>query len=147
MVIPVKELLLAVSVSAFTYAPKPNTTKTPGHLCTDENPDFEEYRYDEEIPYCHRNVSEARKRKIYESYGVPEDERGDYTIDHLIPLSIGGSNEPSNLWSEHKRVKATRPSTETDIFLAVKDGRMTQDEAVEFILRCKFLIATCDVPD
>ena len=117
---------------------KPNEVKTPGDICTITDGDFTEYRYDEGIPYCRRNVSFHRRQQIYDLYEIEEDRRHHYTIDHLIPLSIGGSNSDENLWPEHVRVKAARDRLELDLFWAVRRGEMTQAEAVEIVLEEKF---------
>ena len=130
-------LSLVVCVPLFSYPSIPDNHKTPGELCTDDDADFTEYRYDEEIPYCERNVSTALKSEIYDSYRIPKSERKSYTIDHLIPLSIGGDNSRLNLWPEHKKLKATRPALEMDVYVALRDGKVTQDEAVHWILREK----------
>lgn len=131
-------LLGYTSAFAFSYPRVPVRHKTPGELCTATNPHFVEYRYRERIPYCRRNVSEATKARIYDAYGIPQADRGQYTIDHLIPLSIGGSNSPKNLWPEHKAVKATRPNLEQQVFEALKDGAATQKDLVEHVLTVKF---------
>lgn len=102
-------LIFALLVS---YPAIPNANTTPGNLCTKSDADFAEYRYAEHIPYCDRHVTTGTKRAIYEAYGIPKEDQANYTIDHLIPLSIGGSNDRKNLWTEHKAVKATRPTTE-----------------------------------
>ncbi len=48
-----------------------------------------------------RNVTASMKRKIYASYGIPyPPPTGSYELDHLIPLAIGGSNAPANLFPE-----------------------------------------------
>jgi len=117
---------------------KPSEAKTPGDICTITDPDFTEYRYDEGIPYCRRNVSFHRRQQIYDMYGVEEERRHHYTIDHLIPLSIGGSNANENLWPEHVRVKAVRDRLEFELYLSVQRGEMTQAEAVEIVLEEKF---------
>ena len=123
---------------SLSITPKaPHKKYTPGHLCDEKNEDFYEHRYEEEVPYCIRNVSFYQRTLIYEKYKIAENRRADYTIDHLIPLSIGGSNEPENLWPEHKEIKALRPYLEVEVFLALKDGRITQKEAIELILEAK----------
>jgi hypothetical protein len=48
-----------------------------------------------------RNVSTSLRKKIYAEYGVSYPQaRGAYEVDHLIPLAIGGSNDPANLFLE-----------------------------------------------
>jgi hypothetical protein len=45
-------------------------------------------------------MSHARRDEILTRYGLPPGEHPDYEIDHLIPLCLGGSDDPSNLWPE-----------------------------------------------
>ncbi len=46
-----------------------------------------------------RKVSQKLKKEIFEIYGVEYPVPfGSYEVDHLIPLSLGGSNEIANLW-------------------------------------------------
>jgi hypothetical protein len=47
-----------------------------------------------------RNVSVSTKNKVYASYGIVKRKPGQYQIDHLVNLGIGGSNDISNLWPE-----------------------------------------------
>jgi hypothetical protein len=47
-----------------------------------------------------RNVSESTKNKVYWEYGIRRHSRGQYEIDHLIPLELGGSNSIRNLFAE-----------------------------------------------
>ena len=48
-----------------------------------------------------RNVPSTRKKAIYKLYGIePIEPPCPCEIDHLIPLELGGSNEPSNLWPQ-----------------------------------------------
>lgn len=51
-----------------------------------------------------RNVSESVKKAAYEEYGITTHKTGDYEVDHLISLELGGSNDISNLWPEDSRV-------------------------------------------
>jgi len=39
-----------------------------------------------------RNVPAEMKREVYREYGIISHGPGDYEIDHLIPLELGGSN-------------------------------------------------------
>jgi hypothetical protein len=129
--------LCFVSV-AFGYPMTPDHDETPGDKCRASDPHFTEYRYPERIPYCVRRVSETQRDRIYDLYDIPAKERGQYTIDHLIPLSLGGNNHPENLWPEHKALKALRPRLEIDLYLKLKSGSLTQAAAISRIIQAKY---------
>ena len=46
-----------------------------------------------------RDVSIEEKREVFRLYGVTYVPRT-YEVDHLIPLSWGGSNSAENLWPQ-----------------------------------------------
>ena len=50
-----------------------------------------------------RNVPAEMKREVYREYGITSHGSGDYEVDHLIPLELGGSNSIKNLWPESHR--------------------------------------------
>jgi hypothetical protein len=50
-----------------------------------------------------RNVPEAVRQEVYREDGITYHGRGDYEVDHLIPLELGGSNSIKNLWPESHR--------------------------------------------
>jgi hypothetical protein len=132
-------LATAVGFSQQAFADFPLTpgTATTGSLCNRNDTDFTEYRYEGKIPYCQRNVSRDQKRKIYDYYGVPTRCRSEYTIDHFIPLSIGGTNRPNNLWPEAKVVKRLRQNLELELFDEIRNGTITQAEAIKTIREAK----------
>lgn len=47
-----------------------------------------------------RDVPQAVKDEAYAEYGIASHEPGQYEVDHLIPLELGGSNDIANLWPE-----------------------------------------------
>jgi hypothetical protein len=48
-----------------------------------------------------RYVPRSVKWKIFKSYfGAIPGKTGNYEVDHLISLELGGSNDPKNLWPE-----------------------------------------------
>ena len=127
----------------FAFPLTPNKEITYGTLCTKSDPDFKELRYPEQIPYCNRNVDYNTKIRIYESYNIPLKDKDQYTIDHLIPLALGGSNSIHNLWPEHKslrdgRVDPNGVKYEYFYYEQMKNGKMKQKEAINKLLTNKF---------
>jgi hypothetical protein len=47
-----------------------------------------------------RNASEAENQAVYREYGITTHRRGQYEVDHLVSLELGGSNAIANLWPE-----------------------------------------------
>ncbi len=129
--------LLSFYANAFEVPLRPDPEVTTGDLCTPHDGDFEGFRYKENVPTCYRDVSRERKHEIYETYGVPQRCRKQYTVDHYIPLSLGGSNQPANLWPEHKDIKATRQNLEQSLYTQVRAGLVSQRQAVAVIVEAK----------
>lgn len=115
----------------------PDSQSTPGSLCSKRDRDYKQDRYAEKIPYCGRNVASSLKRDIYDDYGISANCRKEYTIDHFIPLAIGGSNRRENLWPEHKSVKALRQNLEMDVYNELRNGAISQAEALQIIVEAK----------
>jgi len=130
-------ILTGSFATAANFPVKPNPEMTQGDYCNAQDPDFVDYRYEDKVPYCARNVSYWTKKEIYDHYNVPEKCRTEYTVDHFIPLFMGGSNHVANLWPEHKLVKATRQNLEMELYTEMKNGRMTQAQALEIITQAK----------
>ncbi|GHF65420.1 hypothetical protein GCM10017781_46380 [Deinococcus metalli] len=89
--------------------------------------------------YTHtvRNVPQALKEPIYRAYGITSREKGEYEIDHLISLELGGSNSARNLWPEsfktqplNAHVKDTLENTLHDLACS---GRLTFVQAQQAI--------------
>ncbi len=47
-----------------------------------------------------RNVPQSVKDDVYAEYGIASHAPGEYEVDHLISLELGGSNDIANLWPE-----------------------------------------------
>ena len=47
-----------------------------------------------------RNVPTSEKDAVYAEYGITHHYAGQYEVDHLVSLELGGSNDISNLWPE-----------------------------------------------
>ncbi len=133
-------LLLSSSVFAGGRFPTgPEISVTPGSLC--DRPDSN--RYPEGIAYCSRDVSSDLKWEIIREYDrdlgyqIEKTGRGEFKIDHLIPLCAGGSNEKENLWPQHKSIYKITDPLEPELCNKMAEGRLKQEDAVELILRAK----------
>lgn len=134
--------LLIPFFSAFAnddrFPTSPDDTLTGGSLCSHPT----EYRYPEKIPYCKRHVSKELKNDIikeYDSLGfsIAKMDRNDFKIDHYIPLCMGGSNDRSNLWPQHKTVYEKTDPLEPLLCEKMSHGEMLQEEAVRLIKEAK----------
>jgi hypothetical protein len=47
-----------------------------------------------------RNVPQSLKEQVYREYGITHRDPGEYEIDHIISLELGGSNSIRNLFPE-----------------------------------------------
>lgn len=47
-----------------------------------------------------RDVTAGTKQAIFSAYGIDEHKAGEYQVDHLISLELGGSNDTANLWPQ-----------------------------------------------
>ena len=131
-------LIMFLFLSNFLYAEiskYPNETSMP-HFCTSYDPHFLEHRYVSKTPVCKRSVSSSLKNKVYEEYGVPAEERINYTIDHIVPLFLGGSNHRLNLWPQHLSLNTS--NREGELYREVNAGRIHPNEAFNLLLLIKY---------
>ena len=77
----------------------PDANMTPGDTFDVTAPDICTHGYARKV----RDVPAEMKREVYREYGIISHGPGDYEIDHLIPLELGGSNSIKNLWPESHR--------------------------------------------
>ena len=64
------------------------TSATKGQIC---NPGYAK---------SVRNVPDSEKDQVYAEYGISTHRPGEYEVDHLVSLELGGSNDIANLWPE-----------------------------------------------
>jgi hypothetical protein len=89
-------ILATMPVSAFEVRPDKNLTG--GSVRTGDR--------DAACGHAKENrgpMPSARRDEILRRYGLPPGTHPDYEIDHLIPLCLGGSDDPSNLWPQPRR--------------------------------------------
>jgi hypothetical protein len=70
----------------------------------------------------HRDVSESVRRQVLARYGGKPGEP--YELDHLIPLELGGSNDPANLWPQTGRIPNPKDRVENRLHHLVCTGHM-----------------------
>ncbi len=133
-------LLLAQAVFAVGDFPQmPDAQLTPGDVCNRPT----SYRYPEHIPYCERNVDSQTKNSIIHAYDVNRGyriesmPRGQFKIDHFIPLCMGGSNDRDNLWPQHKTVYQITDPMEPLLCQKMAEGKLSQADAIEMIKQGK----------
>ena len=73
----------------------PNSTLTPGHTATVTR----DVLCGAEFKSADRNIPITLKRQTFDRYGLRPEAVG-YNVDHLIPIFLGGSNSPKNLWPQ-----------------------------------------------
>ena len=86
-----------------------------------------------------RGVTVAMEQKVFARYRLPWARRGQFKIDHLIPLELGGADTLDNLWPQSLRVKpygADRKELLTEVLLTkIARRQMTLAQAQEEIRR------------
>lgn len=113
----------------------PDPVKTPGDVLTTDPKVICQSGYTQTV----RNVPQALKEQVYRSYGIASRQPGEYEVDHLISLELGGSNSVRNLWPEsyktqplNARVKDTLENKLHDLACS---GKITFPEAQQAIAR------------
>jgi hypothetical protein len=129
----------AMAESRMRFPLNPDPALTPGSLCTTGM----KYRYFERIRYCTRGVATSLKQQVIATYDaargfeIGKMDRREFKIDHYIPLCMGGSNEPNNLWPQHLTAFEHTDRIEQEICKRMSEGQLRQAEGVELIRRAK----------
>lgn len=75
---------------------RPDPALTPGATLPVTAEDICVSGYSEKV----RNVPLDVKRQAYAEYGITQHAAGEFEVDHLISLELGGSNSLKNLWPQ-----------------------------------------------
>lgn len=126
----------ALTSTAWAFPLIPNSSFTYGAYCTRADIHFDGVRYLDKVPHCRRAVYESTKQMVYNAYGIPMFERPQYTIDHLIPLSLGGANNIYNLWPQHKSISTA--NLEGAVYREIVKGKIRINQAINIILSKKY---------
>lgn len=85
------------SAGCTVNGPLPDTACSPGAVITSATKDqICTPGYAKSV----RNVYTEEKRQVYTEYGITRHQPGQFEVDHLVSLELGGSNDISNLWPE-----------------------------------------------
>jgi hypothetical protein len=79
-----------------------------------------------------RPVPARLKNMAYREYGLSSGRRGAYTVDHLVSVELGGSNDLANLWPEAATPKPgyhQKNGVENQLHAAVCSGQMALQAA------------------
>ena len=85
-----------------------------------------------------RNVPDSVKNQVFAEYGIASHTTGEYEVDHLISLELGGSNDIANLWPEPAEPRPgfhEKDKVENYLHKQVCDGAMSMADA-------QYIIAT-----
>lgn len=75
----------------------PDPACTPGAIFTDATREkICQSGYARDV----RDVPQSEKNQAYAEYNIKTHRIGEYEVDHLISLELGGSNDIANLWPE-----------------------------------------------
>ncbi len=129
---------LLFSSVAIAQVDLPNKDVTPGAILNTDLSKVCVSNYSKGV----RDVSESLKKKVYKLYNVPVEQRGSYNgvmvskIDHLVPLSIGGANDITNLWPHYFNVPSgygvlKKNKLENYIKVKMCNGGITQEKAFQ----------------
>lgn len=134
------QICISTSFAVSGNFPKgPNPQLTPGAVCDTPNA----HRYPEQIAYCNRNVASDLKNEIIQDYdkqlgfSIESMPRSDFKIDHYIPLCMGGANDRTNLWPQHKSVYTITDQFEQISCDKMAKGTLLQKDAIELIREVK----------
>lgn len=74
----------------------PDPSLTPGDVLTTDTRAVCQPGYTKTV----RNVPSSLKSQVYREYGITSRQPGEYEVDHLVSLELGGSNSIRNLWPQ-----------------------------------------------
>lgn len=83
-----------------------------------------------------RNVPSSLKRQVFLNYGIRTHKPGEYEVDHLVSLELGGRNDIENLWPQPYAGTWNahmKDALENKLHRMVCEGTITLEEAQKAI--------------
>jgi hypothetical protein len=122
-------LLLALAASGMQRGAQPplwpDPRLTPGDVLDVTRADVCTPGYAHKV----RNVPAEVKRQAYAEYGIASHQPGDFEIDHLISLELGGSNSLKNLWPQSYKTQPwnahVKDKLENELHAEVCSGKIS----------------------
>lgn len=124
-------VIQSVDPSALNRNPplRPDPSLTPGDTLPVTAQDVCAPGYAKKV----RNVPSGVKRQAYARYGVGQRAAGEFEVDHLISLELGGSNSIRNLWPQsfmtHPWNAHVKDAIENELHRQVCSGAMSLHDA------------------
>jgi hypothetical protein len=117
----------ALALPAVAAAQLPNSYHTPGSTTNANSKQICAADYEGSV----KPVASWQRTTALERYGIrPESFTGE--LDHLVPVALGGSNDPDNLWPMHGKDELT-PEAKARLAMRLKqmvcDGKMSLKDA------------------
>jgi len=95
-----------------------------------------------------RDVPDSVKNQVFAEYGISSHTTGEYEVDHLISLELGGSNGIANLWPEPAEPRPgfhEKDKVENYLHKQVCDGAMSMADA-QYIIATDWLSVYKQMP-
>ena len=126
-------MVMITATSAFAADPiLPDPALTPGAVLTTDVATICQPGYSRRV----RHTSGQLKHQVYVAYGIDRN-AGQYEIDHLIPLGVGGADTRKNLWPESRDTKpwnaGVKDQLENYLHVEVCAGRIAVPDAQKAI--------------
>ena len=114
---------------------RPNLKLSPGDVLTSDPKVICVPGYTKTV----RNVPQSLKNVVYAAYGITSREPGEYEVDHLISLELGGSNSQRNLWPESYKTQPlnahVKDTLENKLHALTCSGKISMIEAQQAIAK------------
>ena len=122
---------LSVLAAGFNLAAPtlPDPKLSPGDVLTSDSAKVCVSGYTKTV----RNVPQVLKEQVYREYGITSRQPGEYEIDHIISLELGGSNSLRNLFPQSYQTQPlnahVKDSLENRLHSLACSGKITLSEA------------------